>query len=50
VDKLKPCPFCGSKEIDIVDHDGQICVCDKCGSGADFKTWNKRFIIIEKEL
>ena len=52
INRLKPCPFCGSKTVDVARTNPGACwiICARCGAesytaptreGA-FKNWNKR--------
>jgi len=54
-EKLKPCPFCGSMQLEIKDDNKQFfivwCTCCGCEKSSDFeddtragviKEWNKR--------
>jgi transcription initiation factor TFIIIB Brf1 subunit/transcription initiation factor TFIIB len=44
-DELKPCPFCGSKDVDkefSLHNLGYDPGCFQCGAVADKEMWNKR--------
>ncbi len=52
-EKLKPCPFCGSKEIVVIENGGTYDVhCRNCGCGSPYrykkedviKAWNRRVV------
>ena len=40
--KLKPCPFCGYSEVEIICIEGikAFVVCQECGVIANFDRWN----------
>lgn len=58
MEKLKPCPFCGSKRIDISSN-GKVCVCfcTNCKASTNLAArkedaiylWNKRAEITDEE-
>lgn len=35
-EKLKPCPFCGSRDVDVLDAGGYVEVLDACGDPYSF--------------
>ena len=38
---LKPCPFCGSTQVRMIDRDGTFCVrCDGCGANGPSNFWD----------
>jgi Lar family restriction alleviation protein len=56
MDELKPCPFCGNKQIDCYAdiHRDWYCECADCGiqmfgisKDEAIKNWNKRVIVDE---
>ena len=49
-EELKPCPFCGSNNIELIDHDNSIW-CEDCPAGVNdytvsindlIEAWNTR--------
>lgn len=49
-EKLKPCPFCGSDNVEQWET-VPTCYCNKCGATAyDRKAWNTRYHEDELEI
>lgn len=48
---LKPCPFCGCKDIDGYSDcpDVTVCRCRNCGAGAHKAFWNRRTPAVDFE-
>lgn len=62
--KLKPCPFCGSKDLDLSDgcmdriehheestgYEGEIVTCRLCLGAAPIAAWQDRITPVAKKI